>query len=85
MQTLEGRANEAVGFSAGDLHLSITTAPHRTFRRRENGQDLEMDITISLLEALDGVSRNIEHVDGHTIYWKSSKIIHPGKRSSHWR
>ena len=48
----------------GDLRIVLREEQHKIFARR--GQDLHMDYTISLEEALTGFKHEVAHLDGHT-------------------
>jgi len=50
---------------AGDIYARIRIKEHKTFQRR--GADLVIIKKISLLEALTGVTIEIEHLDGKKI------------------
>jgi DnaJ-class molecular chaperone len=56
-------ADEAVGHIAGDVIFTIKQAPHPLFKR--SGDNLEMTITISLLDSLIGFRKTFQHLDGH--------------------
>lgn len=62
----------------GDLILKIRTEPHQRFERR--GDDLYLNVTISLVDALSGFELDIEHLDGHTVHVTRDKITWPGAR-----
>ncbi|CAI5991360.1 unnamed protein product [Closterium sp. NIES-65] len=49
----------------GDLKLVIKTRPHKQFERR--GDDLHMNLTISLVDALVGFKHSITHLDNHLV------------------
>uniref|UniRef100_A0A1D1XNL8 DnaJ protein ERDJ3B n=1 Tax=Anthurium amnicola TaxID=1678845 RepID=A0A1D1XNL8_9ARAE len=49
----------------GDLKFRIKTAPHERFRRE--GNDLHATATITLLQALVGFEKSIEHLDEHLV------------------
>lgn len=61
----------------GDLVFSIRQRPHNRFKRV--GNNLFMDLTISLEESLLGFRRTITHLDNHQFEVKSShnEIIQP--------
>jgi len=63
---------------AGDLVLQIRTYPHSQFERR--GDDLYTNVTISLVDALQGFEMDIEHLDGHKVHVSREKITWPGAR-----
>lgn len=58
-------ADEAVGHIAGDLIFIINQVRHQHFTR--NGDDLSVSIEISLAEALVGFTKEIKHLDGHSV------------------
>lgn len=49
----------------GDLIFTLRTQPHPRFARQ--GDDLHVEERISLVDALTGFSRELEHVDGHMV------------------
>lgn len=55
----------------GDLLFVLNQAPHPTFTRK--GNDLAMELTISLEEAICGVKRPIEHLDSTELWIESAK------------
>lgn len=64
------------GIIAGDVYVRIKIKKHQTFERR--GADLAHIKRISLLEALTGVTIEINHLDGkkHTIATAPGEILH---------
>lgn len=58
-------ADEAVGHIPGDLVFIIKQAPDAVFRRE--GDDLHMEMTITLLQALVGFEKNFYHLDGREV------------------
>ena len=62
----------------GDLVLQIRTYPHTQFERR--GDDLYTNVTLSLVDALQGFEMDIEHLDGHKVHVSREKITWPGAR-----
>jgi len=61
----------------GNLIFTINTQPHPYFQRR--GNDLSIRTSITLLEALVGFSKKIEHLDGHQFTLESQAITIPGQ------
>lgn len=61
----------------GDLHVVLRTLPHPRFERRGDG--LMYNETISLLEALVGFEREIEHLDGHKVQIGTKGVTRPGE------
>jgi len=62
----------------GDLVLNIRTYPHSKFERR--GDDLYTNVTVSLVDALNGFDMSIEHLDGHKVQVSREKVTWPGAR-----
>eukprot|EP01062_Namystynia_karyoxenos_P035672 TRINITY_DN2607_c2_g1_i1.p1 TRINITY_DN2607_c2_g1~~TRINITY_DN2607_c2_g1_i1.p1 ORF type:complete len:257 (+),score=111.45 TRINITY_DN2607_c2_g1_i1:670-1440(+) len=60
----EMEADEYADRIPGDVKFSVTTAPHKTFRRE--GDDLHMTVVLTLLESLVGFEKEYKHMDGHT-------------------
>lgn len=58
-------ADEAVGHIPGDLIFTIKQSAHEMFTRK--GDNLEMTMTIKLIDSLIGFNRNIIHTDGHNV------------------
>jgi DnaJ-class molecular chaperone len=54
--------------------------PHAVFTRR--GDDLEIELHISLLEALVGFTRNVTHLDDRVLSLHRAEIVSP---STLWR
>ncbi|CAH0482867.1 unnamed protein product [Peronospora belbahrii] len=62
---LENYADQIPGQSAGHVRLQVTTAPHPIFTRE--GDNLWMDMDISLRESLVGFRRTFTHLDGRRV------------------
>ena len=60
----------------GDLVVVLDPAPHAVFSR--TGDDLAMNVTISLADALVGFERSVPHLDGHAIKLASEGVTRPG-------
>ena len=72
------RASEQTpGKVPGDVKLRIRSARHAVFAR--NGTDLQMDLTISLRQALLGFDRTIRHLDGHPVEIRASGVSWHGR------
>jgi len=71
-------ADELPGLEAGDIIFVIVEKKHNDFARK--GNDLFMEMTIPLVEALTGFSTTIKHLDDRILVVKSDKgdIIKPG-------
>jgi len=73
-----GESDEAPGQEPGDIIFILVEKKHELFKR--NGNDLYMEQTIPLIEALAGFSFTIKHLDDRVLLVKSEKgeIINPG-------
>eukprot|EP00246_Nothoceros_aenigmaticus_P008353 TRINITY_DN22978_c0_g1_i1.p1 TRINITY_DN22978_c0_g1~~TRINITY_DN22978_c0_g1_i1.p1 ORF type:complete len:354 (-),score=79.88 TRINITY_DN22978_c0_g1_i1:265-1326(-) len=59
----------------GDLKFVIRTSPHKTFRR--DGNNLQISVTISLLDALVGFEKQIKHLDDHGVSIGTKGVTRP--------
>lgn len=73
-----GEADEAPGYQAGDVVITIKEKPHDTYKRKQ--ADLAMTLNVTLKEALCGFERVINHLDGkqHVIQTDPGMIIGSG-------
>jgi DnaJ family protein A protein 2 len=73
-----GESDEAPGQEPGDIIFVLIEKKHEVFKR--NGNDLYMEATIPLVEALAGFAFTVKHLDDRTLLVKSEKgeIINPG-------
>ncbi|EPY18655.1 molecular chaperone DnaJ [Strigomonas culicis] len=60
---LEG--DQQPGVVPGDVRVTLLSAPHPVFTR--HGDDLHMQVRLTLREALVGFEREIPHLDGHVV------------------
>ncbi|KNH05623.1 chaperone DNAJ protein [Perkinsela sp. CCAP 1560/4] len=60
----------------GDLIFVLRTGPHETFTR--DGENLKMNLKITLLEALTGFRKEVAHMDGHVVVIESAEITPHG-------
>lgn len=60
----------------GDIIFQIKTSNHPVFERR--GDDLYTKLTISLIEALTGFSKSINHLDQTPVDFKRSGVTQYG-------
>ncbi len=62
----------------GDVEVILQQAKHEVFQR--DGNNLLVKLTIDLVEALCGMSRPLQHLDGRTliITRKPGEITEPG-------
>lgn len=68
--TFAGEADESPGMLPGDVHFVIQQREHALFKRRAN--DLLMEKTISLREALCGYDFTIKHLDGRILHCQAA-------------
>ena len=61
----------------GDVVMTLKQKPHARFTRK--GNDLYMDMVISLKEALLGFTKYVDHLDTHKVTIQQSKITKPGE------
>jgi len=71
---LPGEMDHIPDATPADLVFVLQQRPHPHFTRK--GHDLAMELTISLQEAVCGVTRTIRHLDGRCISVSSAKDIH---------
>lgn len=74
---IKSKGNEHFEYRAGDLVIVVKIKPNAVFRRVKN--DLYMEKTISLIEALTGFAFNLDHLNDQCITIKSN----PGTFVSH--
>ncbi|KAG0277275.1 hypothetical protein BGZ95_006201 [Linnemannia exigua] len=62
-----------------DIEFVLEEKPHDTFTRR--GDDLIVDLELTLLEALSGFSKTVKTLDGRTlpVSASSSRVVQPGQ------
>ncbi len=63
--TFAGEAEQSPNFFAGDVIFKLKTSKHARFTR--NGKNLTIVLELSLKESLIGYSKDILHLDGHTV------------------
>ena len=73
----KGESEQGFDFYPGDVFVKIHQAPHKTFKR--DGNDLKINLDISLKEAILGFERSITHLDGHNVFIEESEDIQDGK------
>mmetsp|Transcript_30372 Transcript_30372/g.73923 ORF Transcript_30372/g.73923 Transcript_30372/m.73923 type:complete len:372 (-) Transcript_30372:245-1360(-) len=72
---LENEGDEFIGQLPGHVNFKVKTLPHPTFIRE--GNNLRMEMHISLSEALVEFSKTITHVDGHKVKISRKAITRP--------
>ena len=66
-------------FSSVNFHCpNSIVSRHNTFERK--GDDLYTNVTLSLLDALNGFDLEIPHLDGHKVKVHRDKITWPGAK-----
>mmetsp|Transcript_9453 Transcript_9453/g.14173 ORF Transcript_9453/g.14173 Transcript_9453/m.14173 type:complete len:379 (-) Transcript_9453:195-1331(-) len=73
--TLEHEGDEYIGQMPGHVNFRLRTLPHPSFTR--NGNDLYMDMHISLSEALVSFSKAFLHLDGHKVKVSRKEVTKP--------
>lgn len=73
--------DEIYGEEPSDIVCIARINKHKTFTRR--GDDLLMNMTITLKEALGGFEKEIDKLDGSKLKIKSEDIIYPGKKMTY--
>ena len=61
----ERMSEQRPAYIPGDVIMVLKQKRHKTFRR--DGNDLHMDMDITLREALVGFTKTIQHLDGHDV------------------
>lgn len=74
-----GESHQSPGLQSGDIIIIVKLEPHNVFKR--DGSNLKIDKTISLAEALTGVSFAVKHLDGRTLLINTPEgmVIQPGQ------
>ncbi|GKT35968.1 DnaJ homolog subfamily A member 1/2-like protein [Aduncisulcus paluster] len=72
-----GDGHEAPDADTGDLVLIIDVGDHKIFERKDD--DLHIDMSISLKEALLGFNREIVHLDRHIVKIHHDGVAKPGE------
>eukprot|EP01095_Lingulamoeba_sp_RSL-Kostka_P005100 TRINITY_DN16457_c0_g1_i1.p2 TRINITY_DN16457_c0_g1~~TRINITY_DN16457_c0_g1_i1.p2 ORF type:complete len:412 (-),score=145.23 TRINITY_DN16457_c0_g1_i1:78-1313(-) len=70
------QADEAPDTTPGDVYFTLVTKEHPDFVRR--GDDLYLNMKITLLEALVGFSKTVTHLDGHKVPITRTHVAKPG-------
>eukprot|EP00461_Guttulinopsis_vulgaris_P004748 UN04750 len=73
--TFEKAADQSPQHTPGDVIVVLKQLPNNRFRRE--GDDLHMDLAITLKEALLGFERKITQLDGSLIHLKRTKVTQP--------
>lgn len=63
----------------GDVIFTVSTAPHRTFSRRDQ-KHLEMTMKLNLREALLGFSRTFRHLDEREVEIDEDGVVQHGQK-----
>lgn len=72
----DGEGDQGPGEAPAHIKFYVRTEDHPLFRR--DGPDLHINVHLSLLEALLGFSRTVEHLDGHVVTIERTEITKPG-------
>lgn len=74
--TFPEKGNQEAGLVPGDLIFVIDEKPHPTFKR--DGNDLIVNMKVTLLEALTGKTISMTTLDGRNLNIQVSEIVKPG-------
>ncbi|KAL3313462.1 DnaJ subfamily B member 11 [Cichlidogyrus casuarinus] len=74
--TFRGEGEPHSDGDPGDLNLVFKQRPHGVFHRKND--DLYTNITISLVDALNGFNYELTHLDGRKLKISRSKVTWPG-------
>ncbi|MCO5594394.1 hypothetical protein L7F22_048424 [Adiantum nelumboides] len=80
--TFRGEADEAPDTETGDIVFVLQSKDHSKFKRK--GDDLFVDHTLTLMEALCGFQFALTHLDGRQLLVKANpgEVIKPGQSKS---
>jgi DnaJ-class molecular chaperone len=70
-------ADEHVNQRPGEVTYKIETLSHAVFTR--DGNNLKINVKITLKQALLGFKKEITHLDGHKVLINRTKITKPGE------
>lgn len=70
-------AEESHESDPGSLIFVVEEIKHERFERR--GDDLHVNMDITLKEALLGFTKELKHLDGHPVEVSANKVIQPGE------
>lgn len=70
--TFPRMAEERPGMLPGSVVLTLQVEKHPKFVRK--GNDLHLDVKVSLREALLGWSRTVRHIDGHSVELSTDSV-----------
>jgi len=73
--TFERMAEQRPGQLPGSVVFTLKASKHHKFVRR--GNDLHMDMQVSLREALLGWEQSIRHLDGHILELATDSVTKP--------
>eukprot|EP01123_Difflugia_compressa_P009123 TRINITY_DN292_c1_g2_i1.p1 TRINITY_DN292_c1_g2~~TRINITY_DN292_c1_g2_i1.p1 ORF type:complete len:371 (-),score=81.65 TRINITY_DN292_c1_g2_i1:86-1198(-) len=73
---MDSDGDEKPGEEPGDVIFKIITAPHKRFERK--GNDLYMNMTVTLLQSLVGFTKSFKHLDGHEVTVTRDGVTKPG-------
>jgi len=73
--TFERMSEQRPGMIPGDVVFRVKTKPHSVFTRQ--GNDLHVEMEISLGEALTGFSKKVTHLDGREVTVEENGVTSP--------
>lgn len=66
----KGESEQGLDFYPGDVFVKLFEEPHPTLKR--DGNNLRINLDISLKDAILGFERSITHLDGHNVFIEES-------------
>ncbi len=75
--TFERASEQSPGMLPGDVVILLRAEKHSAFGRQ--GNDLLLELKVSLKEALLGFRREVRHLDGHAVMIEKSGVSRPGE------
>ena len=76
----DGEGDQGPGEAASHIKFHVRARKHPLFFR--DGDDLHIDVHITLMEALLGFERTIEHLDGHAVGIERTGVTKPGAKET---
>lgn len=68
----KGESEQGFDFYPGDVYVKLNEIEHPVFKR--DGNDLRVNLDISLKEAILGFERRLTHLDGHTVIIEEAEV-----------
>jgi DnaJ-class molecular chaperone len=69
----KGESEQHPDYMPGDLIFTLIQEPHAFFTRK--GDDLHMDLKVTLKEAILGFKKRVRHLNSHYVEIESSQVV----------